>query len=465
MAGSLGFTFLQCWVGAVALIALLLWRQTAYMGITCLFAFAVSSASLSAFFFGRLCGLSEAWITPFHEQVFIYSGWMCWAMVAAMWLAWWPSKRKKTRAKERLGDGPMFPWITRQFVFFALGLGTVSTIALPFVSGVPTVGTAMTLLASWLKIGLIAAVILFKKSGKLQPLLIAIAMYVPAAFIYALRSGYAPLSLDAIIPIALVATCLNRVTLLSFAKLFVWMVPCVYLMFSWLASRNVIRSGELEQYSMQERARRFADVFVNNLIGLEVSRYDIQYLLFERIDMSDILAQEAGFETSASGEDEGYEYGGTLVDGLYSIVPRALWADKPTVAGYATFVSKFTGTSRDAADDTSIGVPAQFELYANGGPVAVCIGIFALFWLCARLERFVANCDRSLHILMPSVMLLMAFNNGVEQIMLTLATALAGALAAYFVAKVIEVFFPQFLPEFRIADMRRRLKLPAAATA
>src|SRR3954451_23913397 len=95
MVDPLGFVFLQCVVAFAGLVLLLIKRQTAYLGFTCLFAFAVSSASLSAFFYGRLYGLSEAWITPFHEQVFAYSGWMCITMVAAMWLAWWPSKRRE----------------------------------------------------------------------------------------------------------------------------------------------------------------------------------------------------------------------------------------------------------------------------------------------------------------------------------------------------------------------------------
>jgi hypothetical protein len=445
------------------LIALLVWRQTAFMGVTCLFAFQVASASLSSFFFGRLFGLREQWITPEHEKVFTYSGWAVLAIVAAMWLAWGPSKKKRpfnTNRNERVG-ADSFPWVTERFVFFALGLGAISTIALPFLAAVPTVGTAMHLLASWLKLGLICAVILFKKNGTLRPLLIAIALYLPAGMIYALSSGHTPLSLDAIVPIAMVATCFNRVTVWSFAKLFLWMIPCVYLMFGWMASRIVIRSGELEMFSMGERASRFMGIFVDNLIKTEVTAYDIQNLLFERIDMSDILAQETAFQTSPSGEDE-FEYGGTMVDGLVAVVPRVFWEDKPTVAGYADFVGRFTGTYR--TDNTSIGVPVQFELYANGGELWVIVGIFVLFYLCARLERFVAFCDKPLHTLMPSLMFLMAFANGIEQIMLVFSSALAGALSVFVIAWMIESFFPKLLPQFRIAEIRRKFggALPAA---
>ena len=406
------------------------------MGITCLFAFSVSSASLSAFFFGRLFGLREDWITPEQERVFVYSGWACIAMVAATWLAWKPSQRRDDRHLE------LFPWVTARFVFLCLALGMSGTVALYFLSNVPTVGTALHLLASWLKVGLIAAVILYKKNRQLRPLLVALALYLPASMVAALSSGHTPVSLDAIIPIILVATCFNRVTVMSFLKLFVWMIPCLYLMIAWMASRNLIRSGELEQFAVSERAIRFGGVFKDELLHAKITPYDIQELIFLRIDMSDILAQEIAFENTASGEDE-FAYGDTLLEGLYAVVPRAIWADKPIVAGYADFVGKFTGTSRN--DDTSVGVPVQFELYANGGVIAVIVGVFILFYACARLERFLATSNRPLHVIMPTMMFLVSFAGGIEQIMLVFASALAGAITVFVIARFIEMVFPQLL--------------------
>jgi len=457
MSDSLDFVFLQCLVAAAGLVLLLFWRQTALMGITCLFAFSVSSASLSGFFFGRLFGLREEWITAEHEKVFAYSGWACLAIVAAMWLAWLPGKNKKG---DDAAAPELFPWVTERLVFFSLGLGILGTIAYPFVWYLPTIGTATNLLSSWLKLGLIMAVILFKKEHKFRSLLIALLLYIPAGAVYALNSGHTPLSVDAIVPIALIATCLNRVTLMSFVKLLAWMLPCLYLMFGWMASRGAIRSGELEQFSLSERASRFADVFTYELMNVEFTPFDIQNVLFERIDMSDILAQETAFETSASGEDE-FAYGSTLVNGAIDLVPRAIWEDKPTVAGYANFVGQYTGTSRD--DNTSVGVPVQFELYANGGAPVVIGGVFILAFLCARLEQFIATTTRPLHTLMPSLMLLMAFANGIEQIMLVLASGLAGALTVYVIARAVEIFLPNLLPQF--ASKKRCRALPAAIPA
>jgi hypothetical protein len=451
MADPLDFVFLQCWVGAAGVTLLLFRKQTVYLGVTLLFVFQVTSASLSAFFLGRLFGLREQWIDQYHEQVLIYSGWMWLAMVGAMWMAWFALGNGRRSNRSAVNDGT-FPWISEQFIYYSLALGIIGTVATPFVlHSVATVGTAATLLASWLKIGLIAAVVLFKKRGIVRPLVVAVILFLPVALINALRSGHTPFSLDVIICVALISTCVNRVTVFSFVKLFLCMIPCVYLMFAWLASRNVIRSGELEQFSMTERASRFTDVFVKELTGWEMTPDNIQELLFERIDMSDLLAQEVSFEDSSPGEDE-FRYGGTLIDGLYSVVPRAIWPDKPIVAGFGDFVGRYTGNYRD--DATSVGVPEQFELYANGGAPFVIVGMFLLTLLCARLERFIVLCRRPLHVLMPSMMLLMSFNNGIEQIMLVVSTALAGAAVAFAVAKVTQFLFPRLLPELQTTKPR-----------
>ena len=465
---TLDFVFLQCLIAAAAFVFLLFRKQTAYLGITCLFVLNVASASLGAFFFGRLFGLREQWISAEHETVFAYSGWMILAAVAAMWAAWsWlPSKEQRTEARngQKVRE-ESFPWLTAKFIYFCLGLGTLASIAVPFVlHQVATVGTAVNLMASWLKVGLILSVVYFKIHRAFVPLAVALVLFVPAAIVGALNSGHTPFAMDVLISIALIVACLNRVTPMSFVKLFIWMVPCMYLMFGWMASRNMIRSGDLDQFSIGERASRFWDAFVYELTQAEVTPYDIQNLLFDRIDMSDILAQETAFETSASGEDQ-FAYGETLVDGAVDLVPRAIWEDKPTVAGYADFVGRFTGTARD--DSTSIGVPVQFELYGNGGVPFVIVGVFVLTFLCARLERFIATTKRPLHVLMPAVMFLMPFSNGIEQIMLVLSTAVAGALTVYVIAKGIEIFFPQFLPEFRTYRRPRKLRAqgPVPATA
>ena len=68
-----------------------------------------------------------------------------------------------------------------------------------------------------------------------------------------------------------------------------------------------------------------------------------------------------------------------------------------------------------------------------------------LFYACARLERFLATSTRPLHVIMPAMMFLVSFANGIEQIMLVFASALAGAITVFVIARIIEAIFPQLL--------------------
>lgn len=94
-------------------------------------------------------------------------------------------------------------------------------------------------------------------------------------------------------------------------------------------------------------------------------------------------------------------------------------------------------------DETSIGVPLQMELYANGGPLWVIGGLFFFAYACARLERMVITENRPLHVLLASIMALMAFGGGIQQIMLVLASTLAGAGAIFALARFIENSAPK----------------------
>jgi hypothetical protein len=46
---------------------------------------------------------------------------------------------------------------------------------------------------------------------------------------------------------------------------------------------------------------------------------------------------------------------------------------------------------------------------------------------------------------MPALMFLVSFASGIEQIMLVFASALAGAITVFIIARIIESFFPLFL--------------------
>lgn len=421
-------------------IVLLLRTGTTLMGWTWLFVFNTASASVAAFVFGRAAGLEEAWITPNHADVFEYSAWAILAMVAAVWMAWRPliQRRKGLRERKALTLEAL-SWVNSSFVYWSLFLGVGASILYFFVARVPTLGTIVASFSTWTKVAVVLAAIHWRVGRGLAPLVVSLCIYGPLSLLFSVTSGFSPISTDLAIPLVLVLAGFRKFNLLSLLKVGVAAVLLANLMFAWMASRGAIRKGELEQYSISVRIQKLLGLMGENLSWSNMNAFSIQSLLLERIDMSDLLALQARHQPDI----EPFRYGGTVLDGAFALVPRVLWPSKPRVAGGSEFVSRYTGVPRLETDETSIGVPLQMELYANGGPVWVIGGLFLFVYACARLERVLITQDRSLRVLLPSIMVLMAFGGGIQQIMLVLTSTLAGAGAIYVLARFIESSAPK----------------------
>jgi len=87
-----------------------------------------------------------------------------------------------------------------------------------------------------------------------------------------------------------------------------------------------------------------------------------------------------------------YADGGTLLDALFAIVPRALWPDKPITAGSGGLAAKYTGIT--FAVGTSVGIGQLMELYINFGVTGVLIGFCVIGIVLMRIDGKAA---RALH--------------------------------------------------------------------
>ncbi len=77
--------------------------------------------------------------------------------------------------------------------------------------------------------------------------------------------------------------------------------------------------------------------------------------------------------------------GETLWQALIALVPRAIWPDKPVVAGSMTVVSDYTGRQFDR--NTSVGVGHVMEFYINFGTLGVVLGFLVLGVAVTALDR------------------------------------------------------------------------------
>lgn len=79
-----------------------------------------------------------------------------------------------------------------------------------------------------------------------------------------------------------------------------------------------------------------------------------------------------------------YQYGKTIIDAVIAIIPRAIWPDKPVVAGSGNYVAQHTLQS--FAEGTSVGIGQVLEFYINFGVGCVLVGFLFLGMLLRYLD-------------------------------------------------------------------------------
>jgi hypothetical protein len=150
--------------------------------------------------------------------------------------------------------------------------------------------------------------------------------------------------------------------------------------------------------------------------------------LDDRLNQNWLVGAAVGYH-----EDGSIPFASGATVPLWSLIPRAVWPDKPAVGGGGDIVSEFAGIR--FAEGTSVGTGQPFEFYINFGIPGVLIGFLGLGFVLMRLDqgimRSLAADDMRGVLLraMPGLMLLQPQGNLME--------ILVGCVAAYVVAHLI----------------------------
>lgn len=82
--------------------------------------------------------------------------------------------------------------------------------------------------------------------------------------------------------------------------------------------------------------------------------------------------------------------GETVVDAFLSLIPRAIWPDKPAFAGSRGLVTRYTGIR--FGETTSVGIGFVMEFYVNFGESGVVLGFFGIGMLLAFADLSAGRC-------------------------------------------------------------------------
>jgi hypothetical protein len=190
-------------------------------------------------------------------------------------------------------------------------------------------------------------------------------------------------------------------------RLMVWLlsVIIIYAAFSPLATygRTMIIAGggeDVYNATLGERVEIIEGV-VNNLgFFLAAASESDKQMSWLRLDYS-------GMQAYVMREFDRGVVNPTLLDGLWRLVPRAIWPDKPTTAGPGNrFYQYVTGSD----DQARVGVTFYADAYGNGGwtaVVLVCGVIGAFFGVSTALVMRWLRSDN--FVMFPAILLIADF--------------------------------------------------------
>lgn len=146
------------------------------------------------------------------------------------------------------------------------------------------------------------------------------------------------------------------------------------------AIREVVWGGEAYQNRAQSIITTLTDFEI-----LDLSNEDHLRSIDIRLNQSALVG--ASVQYLESGQQD-FAYGDTLWQAMLSVIPRAIWPDKPVTGGSGDLVSQYTGISFERG--TSVGVGQVLEFYINFGTIGVIAGFVFMGVLVAVIDRAAA---------------------------------------------------------------------------
>ena len=201
----------------------------------------------------------------------------------------------------------------------------------------------------------------------------------------------------------------------------------VNLFLSYFQTRDEIRKQVWGGASIEERIDVSMDIFRNFRWFDPTDKRHLTFLDL-RLNQNYFAGLAA---TRIEDRQVDFLYGRSLWEGLLSLVPRIVWADKPVFAGSPKIVSEMTGLV--LSETTSFGVGNVMEFQINFGIPGLVVGFLLLGWLLGTLDRkaALADCRGDLGqvflFFLPAVALIQPNGSLVE-----LASGSAAALVAAF---------------------------------
>jgi hypothetical protein len=284
--------------------------------------------------------------------------------------------RSHTRDAERRLPDARLP-----FTYVLIGIASYLVVT-PLLGGIPTVSALVGATTQLIIAGFCLGLWYFWYAGQRRKFFLLLLLAFALPMITILRQGFLGYGAVALITIVTFIAVFYRPRW----KLFLMSALVAYLGFSfyvtYMRDRGELRESIWGGQSVVERVARLA----RTLSGIEwfdptnpmhilriTGRLNQNYLVGAAADR-----MEAGTNDFANGE--------TVWHAVLSLIPRAVWPEKPVRAGSPDIVSQYTGIS--FARGTSVGIGQVMEFYINFGSIGVVVGFMVLGTLLTMIDTW-----------------------------------------------------------------------------
>jgi hypothetical protein len=302
----------------------------------------------------------------------------CACFVGGVWLAHATTHPAQT---PRVAD-------RRAFSYFALIGGWVFVYGLSPLNRITSVGAVIETGGAIWMLGTLLGIRAAVHAGNMQRALVwgaALAVY-PTLML--LLGGFLSYGAAAVMVVLAVLPIYARTYTRAAVGILVVAFVGVTIFVNYFDHRDDIRSNVWGGASMENRIGSVTDMITSiHLIDLGSDK--------DLTALDDRLNQNMFVGMAAARIRQGqvdFLNGQSVTDGIISLIPRAMWPDKPTSAGSGQTVAEMTGLELN--QDTSWGVGNVMEFYINFGIPGVVIGFLMLGWLMGTLDLRAAAAER-----------------------------------------------------------------------
>lgn len=323
------------------------------------------------------------------------------------------------------------------------GSGFLSYVAGQFLSGIPSITSILSAVGSLLIVGVCLRLWVARESGNDFKWWTTVALLPVLPILTLVKGGFLIAGAHWMLIIVSFIFCQTKRSRLGFYLSAPFVVSLGLSVFvNYMESRTEYRRAVwLQQVEISDRINRVVDMF-SNLEPLDISNPKHRAAVDGRLNQN--LLEGLAAENLESGRVS-YLCGSAIGNAALALIPRALWPDKPAVAGGSDIVAHFTGLQFPGG--TSVGAGQVFEFYVNFGMWGV-IGGFVLYgWLIGKMDLHVVDClergDQKAFLswFLMGLAMLQPGNNLLEVVV----TVASSAITASGLGVLLRRRFPQFM--------------------